>query len=281
MTLKRALLLTLATAIAFLGVFVADVAPAKALVTAASLLDNWCTTVTVKATYSGLVGTGANFVRFHAYRTSAGLPAGELGFVDSPSFSGASGTVTVRVIFTSKPTAGTSISVLVSQINPSPLQQVDFGVLTYNCKDPVPGPPIPPGYVQRLITCDAQLYESPGSNLIPNAVVKAGQIWYVNPAPALDVYYRWWTAIFVGGAQVAYIPTACVGYVWQPTPQPTAVAPGTYPGYYLGTAYIVQRGDTLSKIARRYGVSLWTLAAYNGIRNVSRIYVGQVIYIPY
>jgi LysM repeat protein len=45
-------------------------------------------------------------------------------------------------------------------------------------------------------------------------------------------------------------------------------------------SYTVRRGDTLSAIARRYGISTWTLAQTNGIRNPSFIYVGQVLRIP-
>jgi putative chitinase len=47
-----------------------------------------------------------------------------------------------------------------------------------------------------------------------------------------------------------------------------------------GRSYTVRRGDTLSAIARRYGISTWTLAQANGIRNPSFIYVGQVLRIP-
>ena len=47
-----------------------------------------------------------------------------------------------------------------------------------------------------------------------------------------------------------------------------------------GATYRVQRGDTLSAIAARYGVSMWTLAQHNSISNPSRIYVGQVLRIP-
>ena len=47
-----------------------------------------------------------------------------------------------------------------------------------------------------------------------------------------------------------------------------------------GQTYTVRRGDTLSGIARRYGVSMWALARANGIRNPSFIYVGQVLRIP-
>lgn len=44
-----------------------------------------------------------------------------------------------------------------------------------------------------------------------------------------------------------------------------------------GQTYVVQRGDTLSAIALRYGISMWSLAAANGIQNPSSIYVGQVL----
>ena len=44
-------------------------------------------------------------------------------------------------------------------------------------------------------------------------------------------------------------------------------------------AYIVQRGDTLSGIAERYGTTVARLAAINNIRNTDRIYVGQILYL--
>ena len=47
-----------------------------------------------------------------------------------------------------------------------------------------------------------------------------------------------------------------------------------------GRTYTVRRGDILSAIARRYGVSTWALAQANGIRNPSAIYAGQVLRIP-
>ena len=47
-----------------------------------------------------------------------------------------------------------------------------------------------------------------------------------------------------------------------------------------GQTYTVRRGDTLSGIALRYGVSMWALAQANGIRNPSLIYAGQVLRIP-
>jgi len=44
--------------------------------------------------------------------------------------------------------------------------------------------------------------------------------------------------------------------------------------------YTVQRGDTLFRIAQRYGVNMYTLAQVNNIANVNLIYAGQVLKIP-
>lgn len=41
--------------------------------------------------------------------------------------------------------------------------------------------------------------------------------------------------------------------------------------------YIVQRGDTLNKIAKKYGVSVKQLAEWNNIKNINLIRVGQVL----
>ncbi|MBE0689865.1 MAG: LysM peptidoglycan-binding domain-containing protein, partial [Anaerolineae bacterium] len=69
------------------------------------------------------------------------------------------------------------------------------------------------------------------------------------------------------------------------TPVPTAV-PGTpvpgsptpVPPPVTGT-YVVQRGDTLSAIARRFNTTVQAIAAANGIANPNRIFVGQVLQI--
>ncbi|MEE8390973.1 MAG: PA14 domain-containing protein [Anaerolineae bacterium] len=44
--------------------------------------------------------------------------------------------------------------------------------------------------------------------------------------------------------------------------------------------HIVQRGETLYSIARRYGVSVWAIANVNRITNPNRIYAGQRLIIP-
>ena len=47
---------------------------------------------------------------------------------------------------------------------------------------------------------------------------------------------------------------------------------------YYGRYYVVCWGDTLSRIARYYGVSTYYLQRRNGIYNANLIYAGQFIY---
>ncbi len=47
-----------------------------------------------------------------------------------------------------------------------------------------------------------------------------------------------------------------------------------------GGVHVVRRGETLSSIARRYGTTVSAIAAANGIRNPSLIWVGQRLRIP-
>lgn len=47
-----------------------------------------------------------------------------------------------------------------------------------------------------------------------------------------------------------------------------------------GQVYTVQRGDTLSAIAFRYGTTVWAIASANGLANPSYIYPGQRLRIP-
>lgn len=44
--------------------------------------------------------------------------------------------------------------------------------------------------------------------------------------------------------------------------------------------YYVQPGDTLSRIAARYGTSVSAIASYNGIYNPNHIWVGMLLQIP-
>jgi LysM repeat protein len=61
-------------------------------------------------------------------------------------------------------------------------------------------------------------------------------------------------------------------------PGHSGTPPSTPPA--SGQTYVVRRGDTLSAIALRYGVSVWSIAQLNVISNPSLIYVGQVLRIP-
>jgi LysM repeat protein len=47
-----------------------------------------------------------------------------------------------------------------------------------------------------------------------------------------------------------------------------------------GTSYVVQSGDTLARIARRFGVDMTVLARVNNITDVNKIYVGTTLIIP-
>ena len=44
--------------------------------------------------------------------------------------------------------------------------------------------------------------------------------------------------------------------------------------------YTVVKGDTLSKIAKKYGTTVDTLVKLNGIKNKNLINIGQVIKLP-
>ncbi|MCO6445369.1 MAG: LysM peptidoglycan-binding domain-containing protein [Anaerolineae bacterium] len=58
-------------------------------------------------------------------------------------------------------------------------------------------------------------------------------------------------------------------------PQPTSAPGGGTP-----SVYIVVRGDTLGRIAQRFGTTVSAIAQLNGIANVNLIFVGQRLQIP-
>jgi len=66
----------------------------------------------------------------------------------------------------------------------------------------------------------------------------------------------------------------------RPTSTPTYVRPSATPTVVTIQTYTVQRGDTLSAIAKHFGSTVAALAAYNNIANPSLIRVGQVLRIP-
>jgi LysM repeat protein len=64
----------------------------------------------------------------------------------------------------------------------------------------------------------------------------------------------------------------------QPPPSPPAPTPTPPPGGQ--TTYVVQSGDTLSRIASRFGTTVAVLVQLNNIPNPNLIYVGQVLIVP-
>lgn len=70
--------------------------------------------------------------------------------------------------------------------------------------------------------------------------------------------------------------------LWIPTSNASASAPQNKPsgGNASAGVHLIRRGDTLSKIAKRYGVTVTALRRANNIRNANRIYVGQRLRIP-
>jgi len=71
-----------------------------------------------------------------------------------------------------------------------------------------------------------------------------------------------------------------------PTPIPSAIPPApaappippTAPGYPI--YHQVQWGENLTRIAQRYGTTVWAIAQANGIWNINYIRAGQVLLIP-
>jgi len=61
------------------------------------------------------------------------------------------------------------------------------------------------------------------------------------------------------------------------TPSPTYPPP--YPTNFVPDTYAIQRGDTLSEIAKRFGLSLAALMAANNIQDANQISVGQILVI--
>ncbi|MBU0490340.1 MAG: LysM peptidoglycan-binding domain-containing protein [Chloroflexi bacterium] len=87
------------------------------------------------------------------------------------------------------------------------------------------------------------------------------------PAPTAT-WWGWPTSTVIWPTAGPWPPTYAV-----PTYRPCSPPPRPY------WVYVIQRGDTLSGLAVRYGTSVGTLMQINCL-SVSQIYVGQRLYIP-
>lgn len=98
-----------------------------------------------------------------------------------------------------------------------------------------------------------------------DAIVRANNI----PNPNL-IYVG--QVLEVPGAPTAVPPTAEPPGPATPQPPPPTSTPGT--------TYVVQPGDTLTRIAARFGTTVQVLVQANNIVNPDLIFVGQVLVIP-
>lgn len=91
------------------------------------------------------------------------------------------------------------------------------------------------------------------------------------------------TTIYVGQQLVIPVEGATPAVTPAPASQPESAPPPASslpaPAPASGT-YLVQRGDTLFRIANRFGLTTAQLAAVNHIYNPALIYPGQVLMIP-
>lgn len=151
----------------------------------------------------------------------------------------------------------------------------------------------------RFVT-DAHLYWAPGQPTQPLVTVKAGNTALVTQLNAAGTYYQ-----IVWNEQLLWVPSGTLApnsdAVWKGAPLPgvinttstTTTSPAVtyFGGVISGSAagfpvhnapktastYTVQTGDNLFRIAIHFGVNLSKLASVNGITNVNKIYVGQVL----
>lgn len=75
----------------------------------------------------------------------------------------------------------------------------------------------------------------------------------------------------------AKVPT---GTSSAPPPSTPPVTAPTGPVSASGDSYVIQKGDSLSKIAAKFGVTTAALQSLNGISNPNRIRIGQKLSIP-
>lgn len=89
----------------------------------------------------------------------------------------------------------------------------------------------------------------------------------------------WVNSIYLRSyADISLLP---INYVTPAVPPPSQVVPPPGTGAVGQRVYTVQQGDTLAGIAARYGTTVASLMASNGISDPNRIYTGQQLIISY
>jgi LysM repeat protein len=134
----------------------------------------------------------------------------------------------------------------------------------------------------------------------PTAIIQANRLWWpyiIFPNQRLTIPNVPWTNMTAGpvcNAQFTFpgptpTPTVTPGtpVVTTVPPTLTTLSPGvtplpatTAPSPACRATYVVRRGDTLYRIALRYGTTYMELARVNGISNPRLIYPGQRLCIP-
>ena len=126
------------------------------------------------------------------------------------------------------------------------------------------------------VTADVKVYDNTSGSLVPFAVLKKGVEY-----PVISQMGNWWRVDVDG--RLGYVHNSSVTFDLNNTkPQPTVTNPNTNSNTNTVTTkevyYTVQKGDTLYKIATKYGVSVQSIQQLNGLKTTT-IQVGQKLLI--
>jgi LysM repeat protein len=125
-----------------------------------------------------------------------------------------------------------------------------------------------------------EIYDATGRLLNSQTGQNSGNIPIIMPDSSKITVMVWATQLLRGSPIVSRLAYSSItinitgATVTTPAPPPTSQTCAS------GSTYIVQRGDTLYRIATRCGVTLDALASRNNILNRNRIFTGQRLIIP-
>ncbi|MEO8287497.1 MAG: LysM peptidoglycan-binding domain-containing protein [Chloroflexota bacterium] len=135
---------------------------------------------------------------------------------------------------------------------------------------PTPGSKPPTGNSGSSSSPSGTYVVQPGDNLSTIAVrfgTTVAAIMQANGLTSSTIYSGQVLNIGTSGNSVPATP--------KPQPQPTSPPQQANPG-----TYVVQPGDSFSRIAAKFGITAQALAAANGLTLASFIYAGQVLTVP-